>query len=247
MADVYFKCAACARRVVVEEDGVGLMLDCPGCGSAIEVPPPDLRFACPACRADMTAPASMQGETVVCQACREESWVPHLDEAAAPDELPAATREPGPAEDPAPAELLLEPIPAAAYDREPILEELEPVPEHELPPLNPAAAVGSADPAEAGTTLTPDLRPHPMRPVVEGTTIRQNLHKILHRDDDAPGGGAGAARMRGLTFLALAVIFILTGAAVTRQAGWGLLPLLTFGFALLLAILGLAELLARKR
>ncbi|MEI6084609.1 MAG: hypothetical protein WCS70_09940 [Verrucomicrobiota bacterium] len=76
MADVFFKCRACDKHLVVGDEGVGLSIHCPGCQSAISVPTVLLVHQCPHCDAKIKSAAEMKGERVDCPECGKEFPVP---------------------------------------------------------------------------------------------------------------------------------------------------------------------------
>ena len=76
MADVFFKCRACDKHLVVADEGVGLTIHCPGCQTAIAVPTVLLVHQCPHCKERIKSSAEMKGELVDCPACGKEFQVP---------------------------------------------------------------------------------------------------------------------------------------------------------------------------
>ncbi|MCG3149774.1 MAG: hypothetical protein PCFJNLEI_03239 [Verrucomicrobiae bacterium] len=76
MADVFFKCRACEKHLVVDEQGVGTTINCPGCQTAIVVPTVLLVHSCPHCHDKIKSAAEMKGELVDCPGCGKEFAVP---------------------------------------------------------------------------------------------------------------------------------------------------------------------------
>jgi len=69
--------------MVVDDKGVGLTINCPGCQTAIAVPNVLLVHQCPHCRGKIKSAAEMKGELVDCPGCGKEFQVPGALEAQA--------------------------------------------------------------------------------------------------------------------------------------------------------------------
>jgi phage FluMu protein Com len=76
MSDIFFKCRVCGKYLVVDDEGVGLAIDCPDCHASITVPDLLLVHECPRCKQIVKAACEMMGELVLCRSCQTEVRLP---------------------------------------------------------------------------------------------------------------------------------------------------------------------------
>ncbi len=76
MADLFFKCSACGRHLLVEEAGVGMTFDCLHCNQPVTVPSAVREIECPNCRLVLKLAAEMDGEQLPCPGCSQPVTVP---------------------------------------------------------------------------------------------------------------------------------------------------------------------------
>jgi DNA-directed RNA polymerase subunit RPC12/RpoP len=99
--DIFFKCPACGKDLVVDNAGAGVEINCPVCNEKILIPkatqssdtrlpgsaffPQDrIAVVCKMflCCKHFSVPADMAGRTVKCPCCERDVQVPHQPEAS---------------------------------------------------------------------------------------------------------------------------------------------------------------------
>ncbi len=76
MADIFFKCRACGKHLLIEEAGIGMTLDCVHCSQSVVVPAPAGEVECAHCRQRLKVGEGMGGEQTNCPSCRQPLTVP---------------------------------------------------------------------------------------------------------------------------------------------------------------------------
>jgi len=82
MSDIFFKCAACGKYLVVDDTGAGLAIDCPDCNNPITIPELLIVQECPRCRLVVEASPEMRGEVVQCPSCQSGVRLPGQPQSA---------------------------------------------------------------------------------------------------------------------------------------------------------------------
>jgi DNA-directed RNA polymerase subunit RPC12/RpoP len=76
MPDVFFKCEACGRHLVIDDSAVGATIDCPHCNVSTMIPEISTMGKCPRCRQHLKFSPQMKAEVVHCPTCRREIRLP---------------------------------------------------------------------------------------------------------------------------------------------------------------------------
>jgi phage FluMu protein Com len=76
MPDIFFKCEACGKYLLVDDVAAGLSIKCPDCDASITIPKWLVVQQCPNCNRVLTASAAMKGELVRCPSCQGEVQIP---------------------------------------------------------------------------------------------------------------------------------------------------------------------------
>jgi len=76
MSDIFFKCVACGRHLVVDEARRGMSIDCPGCHVPITIASVLDVQQCPGCGQRLMIAPEMKGELVHCSSCKEAIRAP---------------------------------------------------------------------------------------------------------------------------------------------------------------------------
>lgn len=76
MSDIFFRCTACGKYLVVDDDGAGVTTQCPACDASIIIPDMLLVDECPHCKQTVKAAGEMKGELVRCSSCRGRVRLP---------------------------------------------------------------------------------------------------------------------------------------------------------------------------
>ncbi len=76
MPDLFFKCSGCGKHLVIDEEGVGLTINCNHCQQSNPVPAPAVGFQCGHCHQPLKAAEELRGETVHCSGCQGGVAVP---------------------------------------------------------------------------------------------------------------------------------------------------------------------------
>ena len=75
MADIFFKCRACEKCLVVDDSGAGTQINCPDCGAFTLIPGTTSHFECPSCKGSFNLSSSISGEGFKCPNCKTVTQV----------------------------------------------------------------------------------------------------------------------------------------------------------------------------
>jgi predicted RNA-binding Zn-ribbon protein involved in translation (DUF1610 family) len=78
MVDIFFKCEACGKHLVVDEARKGMPVECPACQAAIAIPTMLNVHQCPRCGQRLMISSQMKGDLLHCSACQEAIRAPGL-------------------------------------------------------------------------------------------------------------------------------------------------------------------------